>query len=119
MSWPAVLNRVVPGGLWQMPHSYHNTNAFSFRKNQLSAEHNQRRLLCSCFLAWQRWSQAEAEKRELQLKREEMKRKMAQLLETVSLGKSSLNRTLEVSKSETAKANQHQVLQQDEVKSCV
>ncbi|XP_042723567.1 coiled-coil domain-containing protein 191 [Lagopus leucura] len=90
------------------------------RKNQLSAEHNQRRLLRSCFLAWQRWSQAEAEKRELQLKREEMKRKMAQLLETVSLGKSGLNRTLEVSKSETAKVNQHQVLQQDEpTKTCL
>ncbi|XP_052560949.1 coiled-coil domain-containing protein 191 isoform X2 [Tympanuchus pallidicinctus] len=90
------------------------------RKNQLSAEHNQRRLLRSCFLAWQRWSQAEAEKRELQLKREEMKRKMAQLLETVSLGKGGLNRTLEVSKSETAKVNQHQVLQQDEpTKTCL
>ncbi|XP_003202783.1 coiled-coil domain-containing protein 191 isoform X1 [Meleagris gallopavo] len=90
------------------------------RKNQLSAEHNQRRLLRCCFLAWQRWSQAEAEKRELQLKREETKRKMAQLLETVSLGKSGLNRTLEVSKSETAKVNQHQVLQQDEpTKTCL
>uniref|UniRef100_A0A8B9SQD1 Coiled-coil domain containing 191 n=1 Tax=Anas platyrhynchos TaxID=8839 RepID=A0A8B9SQD1_ANAPL len=57
-------------------------------KIQLSAEHNQRRLLRCCFLAWQRWSQAETEKRELQLKREETKRKMAQLLEAVSLGKS-------------------------------
>ncbi|XP_072185183.1 coiled-coil domain-containing protein 191 [Excalfactoria chinensis] len=84
------------------------------RKNQLSAEHNQRRLLRCCFLAWQHWSQAEADKRELQLKREETKRKMAKLLEAVSLGKSGLNRTLEVSKSETVKVNQHQVLQQDE-----
>ncbi|XP_021254274.1 coiled-coil domain-containing protein 191 isoform X1 [Numida meleagris] len=84
------------------------------RKNQLSAEHNQRRLLRCCFLAWQRWSQAEAEERELQLKRQETKRKMAQLLEAVSLGKSGLNRTLEVSKPETAKVNQQQVLQQDE-----
>lgn len=121
MAWPSVLDTVVPGEPWQMPHSYHNTNAFSFRKNQLSAEHNQRRLLRCCFLAWQHWSQAEADKRELQLKREETKRKMAKLLAAVSgeLGKSGLNRTLEVSKSETAKLNQHQVLQQDEVKSRV
>ncbi|POI27035.1 hypothetical protein CIB84_009215 [Bambusicola thoracicus] len=114
MAWPSVFDTVVPGELWQMPHSYHNTNAFSFRKNQLSAEHNQRRLLRCCFLAWQHWSQAEADKRELQLKREETKKKMAELLEAVSLEKSGLNRTLEVSKSETAKVNQHQVLQQDE-----
>uniref|UniRef100_A0A8V0XLP6 Coiled-coil domain containing 191 n=1 Tax=Gallus gallus TaxID=9031 RepID=A0A8V0XLP6_CHICK len=92
------------------------------RKNQLSAEHNQRRLLRCCFLAWQHWSQAEADKRELQLKREETKRKMAKLLAAVSgeMGKSGLNRTLEVSKSETAKVNQHQVLQQDELtKTCL
>ncbi|NXK55616.1 CC191 protein, partial [Chauna torquata] len=77
------------------------------RKKQLSAEHNRRRLLRCCFLAWQLWSQAETEKRELQLKREETKRKMAQLVEAVSL---------EVSKPETAKVNQQQLLQQDEVK---
>uniref|UniRef100_A0A8C2U3A8 Coiled-coil domain containing 191 n=1 Tax=Coturnix japonica TaxID=93934 RepID=A0A8C2U3A8_COTJA len=89
------------------------------RKNQLSAEHNQRRLLRCCFLAWQHWSQAELpHSQKQQLKREETKRKMAKLLEAVSLGKNGLNRTLEVSKSETAKVNQHQVLQQDEVKSC-
>ncbi|XP_066859590.1 coiled-coil domain-containing protein 191 isoform X3 [Anser cygnoides] len=84
------------------------------RKNQLSAEHNRRRLLRCCFLAWHRWSQAETEKRELQLKREETKRKMAQLLEAVSLGKGGLDGPQEASKPRTAKVNQHQVLQQDE-----
>ncbi|KAK4830151.1 hypothetical protein QYF61_008639 [Mycteria americana] len=83
------------------------------RKNQLSVEHNQRRLLRCCFLAWQRWSQAEAEKRELQIKREETKRKMAQLVEAVSLGKGGLDRPVEVNKPGTAEVNHHQDLQQD------
>ncbi|KFW01600.1 Coiled-coil domain-containing protein KIAA1407, partial [Fulmarus glacialis] len=85
------------------------------RKTQLSAEHNQRRLLRCCFLAWQRWSQAETEKRELQIKREETKRKMAQLLEAVSLGKGGLDRPLEVNKPGTAEVNHHQDLQKDKV----
>uniref|UniRef100_A0A8D0EK13 Coiled-coil domain containing 191 n=1 Tax=Strix occidentalis caurina TaxID=311401 RepID=A0A8D0EK13_STROC len=74
------------------------------RKTQLSAEHNQRRLLRCCFLAWQRWSRAETEKRELQIKREETKRKMAQLLEAVSLGKGAPDRLLEVNKPGTAES---------------
>lgn len=110
MAWIAVLDGVVSGRLGQKPHSYCNESAFSFRKIQLSAEHNRRRLLRCCFLAWQRWSQAETEKRELQLKREETKRKMAQLLEAVSLGKSGLDGPQE------AEVNQHQVLQHDKVK---
>lgn len=110
MAWIAVLDGVVSGRLGQKPHSYHNGSAFSFRKTQLSAEHNRRRLLRCCFLAWQRWSQAETEKRELQLKREKTKRKMAQLLEAVSLGKGGLDGPQE------AEVNQHQVLQHDKVK---
>ncbi|XP_008945082.1 PREDICTED: LOW QUALITY PROTEIN: coiled-coil domain-containing protein KIAA1407 homolog, partial [Merops nubicus] len=74
------------------------------RKKRVSVEHHQRRLLRGCFLAWRRWSRAETEKRELQLRREEMRRKMAQLLEAVSLGK--------VNKPGTAELNQHQDLQQ-------
>ncbi|KFV42149.1 Coiled-coil domain-containing protein KIAA1407, partial [Gavia stellata] len=85
------------------------------RKKQLSVEHNQRRLLRCCFLAWQRWSQAETEKRELQIKREEMKRKMAQLLEAVSLGRGGLDRPLEVNETGTAEVNHHQDFQQDKV----
>ncbi|XP_055566770.1 coiled-coil domain-containing protein 191 isoform X4 [Falco cherrug] len=82
-------------------------------KKQLSAEHNRRRLLRCCFLAWQRWSRAETEKQELQIQREKMKRKMAQLLEAVSLGQGGLDRPLEVNKPGTAEVNHHQDLQQD------
>ncbi|NWR85991.1 CC191 protein, partial [Furnarius figulus] len=90
------------------------------RKNQLAVEHNHRRLLRCCFLAWRHWSQAEMEKRELQIKREETKRKMAQLLEAVSQGKGGLDRPLEVNMPGTAEVNHHQVLQQDKVNpSCV
>ncbi|XP_051634888.1 coiled-coil domain-containing protein 191 [Manacus candei] len=83
------------------------------RKNQLAAEHNQQRLLRCCFVAWQRWSRAETEKRELQIKREETKRKMAQLLEAVSQGKGGLHRPLEVNQPGTAEVIHHQDLQQD------
>ncbi|XP_017689514.1 PREDICTED: coiled-coil domain-containing protein 191 isoform X2 [Lepidothrix coronata] len=83
------------------------------RKNQLAAEHNQQRLLRCCFMAWQRWSRAETEKRELQIKREETKRKMAQLLEAVSQGKGGLHRPLEVNQPGTAEVIHHQDLQQD------
>ncbi|XP_016158312.1 PREDICTED: coiled-coil domain-containing protein 191 [Ficedula albicollis] len=82
------------------------------RKTQLAVEHNQRRLLRCCFLAWQHWSRAETEKRELQLKREQTKRKMEQLLEAVSLGKGG-DRPLEVNKPGTGEVNHHQDLQQD------
>ncbi|XP_051500142.1 coiled-coil domain-containing protein 191 isoform X2 [Apus apus] len=85
------------------------------RKEQLSAEHNQQRLLRSCFLAWQHWSQAEAENRKLQIKREETKRKMAQLLEAISLGKGGLDRPLEVNEPGTAEVKHHQQLQQDKL----
>ncbi|XP_062451436.1 coiled-coil domain-containing protein 191 isoform X2 [Rhea pennata] len=83
------------------------------RKKQLSVEHNQRRLLHPCFLAWQRWSQGEAEKRELQIKRGETKKKMAQLLEAVSLGKDCQDEPPEVGKTGTAKMSQNQPLQQE------
>ncbi|NXM28377.1 CC191 protein, partial [Oxyruncus cristatus] len=82
------------------------------RKNQLAAEHNQQRLLRCCFLAWQRWSQAEMEKRELQIKREETKRKMAQLLEAVSQGKGGLHRPLEVNQPGTAESEIKSTLSQ-------
>ncbi|XP_039910485.1 coiled-coil domain-containing protein 191 isoform X2 [Hirundo rustica] len=82
------------------------------RKTQLAVEHNQRRLLRCCFLAWQCWSRAETEKRELQMKREQTKRKMEQLLEAVALGKGG-DRPLEPNKPGTAEVNHHQDLQQD------
>ncbi|XP_071665272.1 coiled-coil domain-containing protein 191 isoform X2 [Patagioenas fasciata] len=83
------------------------------RKKQLSVEHNQQRLLRCCFLAWQRWSRAETEKRELQIQREKTKRKMAQLLEAMSLGKGGLDRPLEVKKPGTAEVKHCQDLQQN------
>ncbi|NXK30463.1 CC191 protein, partial [Piprites chloris] len=82
------------------------------RKNQLAAEHNQQRLLRFCFLAWQRWSRAEMEKRELQMKREETKRKMAQLLEVVSQGKGGLHGPLEVNQPRTAESEIKSTLSQ-------
>uniref|UniRef100_A0A8C9N4P6 Coiled-coil domain containing 191 n=1 Tax=Serinus canaria TaxID=9135 RepID=A0A8C9N4P6_SERCA len=82
------------------------------RKTQLAVEHNQRCLLRCCFLAWQRWSRAETEKRELQMKREQTKRKMQQLLEAVSLGTGG-DRPLEVNKPGMAEVNHHQDLQLD------
>lgn len=77
-------------------------------------EHYQRRLLHCYFLAWQRWSRAETEKRELQIKREQTKRKMQQLLEAISLG-TGRDRPLEVNKPGTAEVNHRQDLQQDKV----
>ncbi|NWH87004.1 CC191 protein, partial [Aegithalos caudatus] len=82
------------------------------RKTQLAVEHNQRRLLRCCFLAWQHWSRAETEKQELQMKREQTKRKMEQLLEAVSLGKGG-DRPLEANKPGRAEVNHQQDLQQD------
>lgn len=55
------------------------------------------------------------EKRELQIKRDETKRKMAQVLEAVSLGKGGLDRPLEVNKPGTAEVNHHQDLRRDKV----
>ncbi|NWS06981.1 CC191 protein, partial [Motacilla alba] len=84
------------------------------RKTQLAVEHNQLHLLRCCFLAWQCWSRAETEKRELQMKTEQTKRKMQQLLEAVSRGTGG-DRPLEVNKPGTAEVNHHQDLQQDKV----
>ncbi|XP_030311380.1 coiled-coil domain-containing protein 191 [Calypte anna] len=89
------------------------------RKKQLSAEHNQRRLLRCCFLAWQRWSHAEAEKRQQQMKREEMRRKMAQLLEAVSLGKGVLDRPLETNKPGTAEVKHQEFQKGKPTETCV
>ncbi|NWR30446.1 CC191 protein, partial [Tachuris rubrigastra] len=85
-------------------------------KNQLAAEHNQQQLLRCCFLAWQRWSRAETEKRELQMKRKETKRKMSQLLEAVSQGKGDLHRPLEVNQPGTAESEIKSTLSQSKAR---
>ncbi|XP_010019109.1 PREDICTED: coiled-coil domain-containing protein KIAA1407 homolog [Nestor notabilis] len=83
------------------------------RKNQLSEEYNQRRLLRCCFLAWWHWSQAETGKRELQIKREETKKKMSQLLEAVSLEKGDLERPLEANQPGTAGGSHRQYMKKE------
>ncbi|XP_042312657.1 coiled-coil domain-containing protein 191 isoform X2 [Sceloporus undulatus] len=57
------------------------------RKKQLATEFNRKCILRHCFAEWQCWSRAEVEKRELHLKKEETRMKMAKLLEEVTLGK--------------------------------
>ncbi|XP_015672344.1 coiled-coil domain-containing protein 191 [Protobothrops mucrosquamatus] len=56
------------------------------RKNQLAIEFNRKCILRHFFAEWQCWSRLEMEKRDLEAKKEKMKRKMATLLEEVSLG---------------------------------
>ncbi|XP_070799924.1 coiled-coil domain-containing protein 191 [Pituophis catenifer annectens] len=56
------------------------------RKNQLAIEFNRKCILRHFFAEWQCWSRLEMEKRELEAKKEKMRRKMAKLLEEVSLG---------------------------------
>ncbi|KAJ7320283.1 hypothetical protein JRQ81_019794 [Phrynocephalus forsythii] len=57
------------------------------RKKLLATEFNRKCTLRHYFAEWQCWSRREAEKRGLQLKKEETKRRMAKLLEDVVLGK--------------------------------
>ncbi|XP_070606038.1 coiled-coil domain-containing protein 191 isoform X2 [Erythrolamprus reginae] len=56
------------------------------RKNQLAIEFNRKCILRHFFAEWQCWSRLEMEKRELEVNKEKMRRKMAKLLEEVSLG---------------------------------
>ncbi|XP_038610358.1 coiled-coil domain-containing protein 191 isoform X2 [Tachyglossus aculeatus] len=56
------------------------------RKQQLAVANHRNSILRRCFTAWQCWSRAEAGKRELELRKEETKRKMAAFLEALSLG---------------------------------
>ncbi|XP_062983002.1 coiled-coil domain-containing protein 191 isoform X2 [Elgaria multicarinata webbii] len=57
------------------------------RKKQLATKFNRKCILRHYFAEWQCWSRTEMEKRELQLKKEETRRKMAKLLEEVVRGK--------------------------------
>ncbi|XP_060090629.1 coiled-coil domain-containing protein 191 isoform X2 [Heteronotia binoei] len=72
------------------------------RKNQLATEFNRKCILHRYFAEWQHWSQMETEKRELQLKREEMRRKMAKFLEEVALEKNPTNRPWNAGTTEEA-----------------
>nr|XP_003219254.3 PREDICTED: coiled-coil domain-containing protein 191 [Anolis carolinensis] len=67
----------------KMEHELRDQN----RKNLLATEFNRKCILRHCFTEWQCWSRAEVEKRELQLKKEETRKKMAKLLGELELGK--------------------------------
>ncbi|KAM5180819.1 coiled-coil domain-containing protein 191, partial [Mantella aurantiaca] len=54
------------------------------RKQKVAAESYNKRLLRGCLIEWQLWCRAEKEKRELEARKEETKRKMAALLSAAS-----------------------------------
>ncbi|XP_066476853.1 coiled-coil domain-containing protein 191 [Tiliqua scincoides] len=78
------------------------------RKKQLATEFNHKCILRRCFVEWQCWSHTEVEKRELQLKKEETKRKMAKLLEGVVQGKLAMDGLLDIKKINETKDFQDQ-----------
>ncbi|KAM4701825.1 coiled-coil domain-containing protein 191 [Discoglossus pictus] len=55
------------------------------RKQQLASESYRKRLLRHCLVEWQLWARANKERRELEERKEETKRKMAALLDAASL----------------------------------
>ncbi|KYO22395.1 coiled-coil domain-containing KIAA1407-like protein [Alligator mississippiensis] len=85
------------------------------RKIQSASEYNQRRVLHCCFVEWQRWSRAEAEKRELQWRKEETKKRMEHLLEAVLLGKIGPDGSSHVSRAGARKMTQDQPKRQKKV----
>nr|XP_014433203.1 coiled-coil domain-containing protein 191 isoform X4 [Pelodiscus sinensis] len=84
-------------------------------KKMLAIEHNRKRVLRCCFTEWQLWSRAEAEKRELQLKQEETRKKMVQLLEAASAGKLDTDGSWDVSRTRMKKVTLDQPVRQEEV----
>ncbi|XP_065270431.1 coiled-coil domain-containing protein 191 [Emys orbicularis] len=85
------------------------------RKKQLAIEHNRKQVLRCCFIEWQLWSRAEAEKRELQLRQEETRKKMAQLLEAASVGKLGTDGSWDVGRTRMRQVTQDQSVRQEEV----
>ncbi|KAG6929508.1 coiled-coil domain containing 191, partial [Chelydra serpentina] len=85
------------------------------RKKQLAIEHNRRQVLRRCFIEWQLWSRSEAEKRQLQVRQEETRKKMVQLLEAASVGKLGTDGSWHVSRTRMSKVTQDQPLRQEEV----
>uniref|UniRef100_A0A8C3SM56 Coiled-coil domain containing 191 n=1 Tax=Chelydra serpentina TaxID=8475 RepID=A0A8C3SM56_CHESE len=85
------------------------------RKKQLAIEHNRRQVLRRCFVEWQLWSRSEAEKRQLQVRQEETRKKMVQLLEAASVGKLGTDGSWHVSRTRMSKVTQDQPLRQEEV----
>ncbi|KAM9169648.1 coiled-coil domain-containing protein 191 isoform 1-T1 [Pangshura tecta] len=85
------------------------------RKKQLAIEHNRKQVLRCCFIEWQLWSRAEAEKRELQLRQEETRKKMAQLLEAASVGKLGSDGSWDVGRTRMRQVTSDQPVRQEEV----
>ncbi|KAH0625035.1 hypothetical protein JD844_033057, partial [Phrynosoma platyrhinos] len=83
------------------------------RKKQLATEFNRKCILRHYFAEWQCWSQAEVEKRELHLKKEETRMKMAKLLEEVTLGK--LANSWEAKRHHETEKNEDQSVSHTEV----
>ncbi|XP_070364966.1 coiled-coil domain-containing protein 191 isoform X2 [Equus asinus] len=73
-------------------------------KQQLAAEYNRKQVLRHHFADWRHWHRMEILKRELALSKEEMRKKMDELLEAASLGKLSANRPSGVGLPEEATA---------------
>uniref|UniRef100_A0A8C0H7E7 Coiled-coil domain containing 191 n=1 Tax=Chelonoidis abingdonii TaxID=106734 RepID=A0A8C0H7E7_CHEAB len=86
------------------------------RKKQLAIEHNRKQVLRCCFIEWQLWSRAEAEKRELQLRQEEIRNKMAQLLEAASVGKLGTDGSWDVGRTRMRQVTPDQPVRQEGVK---
>uniref|UniRef100_A0A8D0GB33 Coiled-coil domain containing 191 n=1 Tax=Sphenodon punctatus TaxID=8508 RepID=A0A8D0GB33_SPHPU len=87
------------------------------RKKQLAAEHHRRWVLRSYLAEWQSWSRAETERRQLQQKKEETRRKMAELLEAASLGKLGAAGSWDVSMTRERENAHNQPVRQGEVNS--
>ncbi|XP_050813376.1 coiled-coil domain-containing protein 191 isoform X2 [Gopherus flavomarginatus] len=85
------------------------------RKKQLAIEHNRKQVLRCCFIEWQLWSRAEAEKRELQLRQEETRKKMAQLLEAASVGKLGTDGSWDVGRTRMRQVTPDQPVRQERV----
>ncbi|XP_032632718.1 coiled-coil domain-containing protein 191 isoform X2 [Chelonoidis abingdonii] len=85
------------------------------RKKQLAIEHNRKQVLRCCFIEWQLWSRAEAEKRELQLRQEEIRNKMAQLLEAASVGKLGTDGSWDVGRTRMRQVTPDQPVRQEGV----
>uniref|UniRef100_A0A8C4VFJ3 Coiled-coil domain containing 191 n=1 Tax=Gopherus evgoodei TaxID=1825980 RepID=A0A8C4VFJ3_9SAUR len=86
------------------------------RKKQLAIEHNRKQVLRCCFIEWQLWSRAQAEKRELQLRQEETRKKMAQLLEAASVGKLGTDGSWDVGRTRMRQVTPDQPVREERVK---
>ncbi|XP_068926009.1 coiled-coil domain-containing protein 191 [Petaurus breviceps papuanus] len=74
------------------------------RKQQLATDFNQRRILRDSFIQWQHLCRKETGRRELELKKEETRKKMDELLKAASLGKLSSDESCDIRNEEKRKS---------------